>query len=227
MNEYTEQGTARRYWFEEALEPRKAVAVAFDDLPLSYLALPLRPRLALARHFGRYRTVADLLRADEEIRHVRNLGAKSLDQLDDRLRAILAKAEADRDAAQGPLEVLRAVQTTPMAVVALDALMPDGYSEHPWYEADPAAREAIAMRFDQTPIAAWGLSNRSRNALRVSRRYGTVGAVLRADSDIRACRGLGLVTLAELHQRAVAVFRGTDPVNAWRPERSDEDAETR
>lgn len=204
----------RKLWFEEPIEPREQLAKAFDELPLTYLALPVRARLALSRHFGRYHTVADLMRADEEIRHVRNLGTKSLLQLDSRLRAVMAAASADERAAEDPVAILRAVQSAPMAVMPIEALSPDGYAEHPWFTADPAAREAIAVRYDALPIAAWGLSNRSRNALTISRRYRTVGAVLRADSDIRACRGLGRTTLGELHARAVAVFAGADPSSA-------------
>lgn len=204
----------RLLWFEEPLEPRARLAPGFEDLPLSYLALPLRTRLALSRHFGRYESVADLVRADGEIRHVRNLGLKSLEQLDERIRALLARAATDGQGAEDPVEVLRTVQAAAEAV-PLSALTADGYAAHPWHDADPAAREAVAVRFDAMPIDAWGLSNRSRNALTVSRRYRTVGAVLRADSDIRACRGLGRVTLAELHERAVAVFAGDDPAWAW------------
>lgn len=210
----------RTLWFEEALEPRARLAPAFEDLPLSYLTLPLRTRLALSRHFGRYQSVADLVRADGEIRHVRNLGTKSLEQLDERIRALLARAEADERAADDPVEVLRAVQAA-AETIPLDALAPDGYATRPWFAADPAAREAVAHRFDDMPIDAWGLSNRTRNALTVSRRYRTVGAVLRADSDIRACRGLGRVTLAELHERAVAVLAGSDPAWTWLDERGD------
>lgn len=211
----------RTMWFEEAPEPRARLAPAFEDLPLRYLSLPLRTRLALSRHFGRYQSVADLVRADGEIRHVRNLGVKSLEQLDERIRALMARAEADARGADHRVEVLRAVQAA-AETIPLSELTPDGFATRPWYAADPAAREAVAVRFDAMPIADWGLSNRSRNALVVSRRYRTVGAVLRADSDIRACRGLGRVTLAELHERAVAVLAGSDPAWAWLDGRGDD-----
>lgn len=207
-----ERRIIHRLWFEEPLEPRQRHARAYAGLPLSYLRLPPRTRLALERHFGRYETVADVLCADGEIRHVRNLGSKSLAVLDTRLKALMASGEDGP--AEGTVGVLRAVQTT-TDVLPLDALAPDSYPLRPWFEADPAAREAVAIRFDAMPVAAWQLSNRSRNALSISVRYRTVGAVLRADGDIRACRGLGATTLAELHERAVAVFAGTDPACAW------------
>lgn len=192
----------RRFWFRDARGHRELVAAAYEEIPIERLGLRRLEALALSRHFGKFESVADLLRADTEIRHVRNLGVRGLAHVDDALRPLLVA---------GPVTPERADALLRDALPGIESLDPGDAQRLPWFLVDQAERAEAAQPYARMPLAAWGLSNRARNAVTFAG-LRTVAEVLATDVDLRGKRGFGTVTLAEIHLRGVLTLQHRDEV---------------
>jgi hypothetical protein len=79
-----------------------------------------------------------------------------------------------------------------------------------WFETDTSRREKIALKFDNVPLRAWGLSVRALNALLRHNPNMTIGDVIRADASIAQIRNIGKKCIKELDTKVSELLTEVD-----------------
>jgi DNA-directed RNA polymerase alpha subunit len=193
-------------WFETDISKRHSIALKFDNIRLQDWGLSTRTLNALLRHNSRM-SIADVIRADESITEIQNLGQMCIKELDAKVSEIFAETDENLHAWLSTLQPNSLVPPSlsvsePLPnVLSLKSIMEELEGATLWYETNASRRNVIAQKFDDVPLRNWGLSNRTLYALL---RYDvgmSIGDVIRADKKITKIQNIGSLALEELNSK--------------------------
>lgn len=76
------------YWFNTDKATRKSIAKEYDEIPLDVWDISTRARNCLLRHDPKM-SIGDVLKADDSFQHIRGLGVATLDELNEKVWALI------------------------------------------------------------------------------------------------------------------------------------------
>ncbi len=112
------------YWFHSGRAGRETLATQFDHMRLRHLGLSVRTLNALLRS-GQVRSVGDLVRADISIMHVRNLGPRGLDELDQKVKWLIGQSSSPEPSNSSTSDQTLQSNLLSHAVISLDHISLD------------------------------------------------------------------------------------------------------
>lgn len=186
-----------RFWFHRPIADRLAAAHGNSGVALESLVLGRRAYNCLRRS-ELYDDVRALMLTDESIWVIRNLGVKSVREIDAALKPLFDRADAEPPA----LERTAGEQIGFENAIRSLAELGD-YDEKPWFAVSLARRAALADRLREEPANRLGLSEETIDALRRLPGLGSLGGLIGVGDGIVRSGEIDTAVLREIHSAVV------------------------
>jgi len=194
-------GNKEQFWFRQPIADRLGAARDNAGVALESLALRRRSFNSLRRS-RLYDDVAALILADESITEIRNLGVRSLREIDAALTPLIEESTTRPPAR----ELVAADQTDLESAIRAFAPLHD-FDEMPWYAVPAARRAALAREFRHEPASKLGLSNAATDALHRLPGLDLMGGLIGVGDGIVRRGKLDDAVLREIHSALVRYTR--------------------